>query len=225
MVKNKIILLGIFLSFVGVYAQKKPNVVFIISDQHKLEATGAYGSKLAITPHIDNLAKTGVIFNNCYTSAPVCAPARASLITGMYPYANGAIYHKVPVTMPNGKIKNMGSGYLRETGYHENIKTLPEVFREQNYVTAAPGKMHVHGELQKNIDEDFKTVLKNIGIKKILHNTNDKLNVRKHKPFHEYYQDDETLKKVNSLMDEDFKHLEYERIEDITLFKNKFNSN
>ena len=77
----------------------------------------------------------------------------------------------------------------------------------------------------ENIDEDFKTVLKNIGIKKILHNPNDKLNVRKHKPFHEYYQDDEILKKVNSLMEEDFKHLEYEKIEDITLFKNKFNSN
>ena len=134
----------------------KPNVVFIISDQHKLEATGAYGSKLAITPNIDALAKTGVIFNNAYTPAPVCAPARASLITGMYPYANGAIYHKAPVTMPNGKVKEIGSGFLRETGYHEGIKTLPQVFRDENYATASPGKMHVHGELQKNIDEDFK---------------------------------------------------------------------
>lgn len=134
----------------------KPNVVFIISDQHKLEAIGAYGSKLAITPNIDMLAKTGVIFTNCYTPAPVCAPARASLITGMYPYANGAIYHKAPVKMPDGKIKNIGSGLLRETGYHEGITTLPQIFKQQNYITAAPGKMHVHGELQKNVDDDFK---------------------------------------------------------------------
>lgn len=133
----------------------KPNVVFIISDQHKLEATGAYGSKLAITPNIDALAKTGVIFNNAYTPAPVCAPARASLVTGMYPYANGAIYHKAPVKMPNGKVKNLGSGILRETGYHLGIKTLPQIFKEQKYVTAAPGKMHVHGELQKNVDENY----------------------------------------------------------------------
>ena len=41
----------------------KPNVVFIISDQHKLETIGAYGSKIAITPNIDRLAKTGVISN------------------------------------------------------------------------------------------------------------------------------------------------------------------
>ena len=90
---------------------QRPNVVFIISDQHKLEETGAYGSQRSITPNIDALAKTGVMFNNAYTPAPVCAPARASLVTGMYPYANGAIYHKAPVTMPDGKINNLGSGY------------------------------------------------------------------------------------------------------------------
>tara|TARA_R110002126_G_scaffold291762_1_gene457086 strand:- start:8683 stop:10515 length:1833 start_codon:yes stop_codon:yes gene_type:complete len=134
----------------------KPNVVFIISDQHKLQAIGAYGSKLAITPNIDMLAKTGVIFNNAYTPAPVCAPARAALVTGMYPYANGAIYHKAPIKMPNGKIKNLGSGILRKTGYHKGIKTLPSIFRDENYITAAPGKMHVHGELQKNVDNDYK---------------------------------------------------------------------
>lgn len=149
-----------FFSLSSLFSQEnktgKPNVVFIISDQHKLEATGAYGSKLAITPNIDALAKTGVIFTNAYTPAPVCAPARASLITGMYPYANGAIYHKAPIKMPNGKVKNLGSGYLRETGYYEHIKTLPSIFKDQNYVTAAPGKMHVHGELQKNVDEDHK---------------------------------------------------------------------
>jgi arylsulfatase A-like enzyme len=147
-------------SISNLYSQQnktgKPNVVFIISDQHKLEAIGAYGSKQAITPNIDELAKTGVVFNNCYTPAPVCAPARASLMTGMYPYANGAIYHKAPVKMPDGKIKNIGSGYLRETGYHEGIVTLAEMFKLQNYSTAAPGKMHVHGELQKNVDEDHK---------------------------------------------------------------------
>tara|TARA_R110002072_G_scaffold1380_6_gene11637 strand:- start:394 stop:2214 length:1821 start_codon:yes stop_codon:yes gene_type:complete len=155
--KNKILFSILFFVLTIINAQnKKPNVVFIISDQHKLEATGAYGSKLAITPNIDELAKTGVLFNNCYTPAPVCAPARASLITGMYPYANGAIYHKAPVAMPNGKIKNIGSGYLRETGYKEGIVTLADVFKSQNYITASPGKMHVHGELQKDVDEDHK---------------------------------------------------------------------
>ncbi|MEM6360507.1 MAG: sulfatase-like hydrolase/transferase [Bacteroidota bacterium] len=131
-----------------------PNIVFIISDQHKLDDTGAYGSKTAITPNIDELARTGITFNNCYTPAPVCAPARAALITGMYPYANKAIYHKAPVKMPDGRIKNMGSGYLRETGYSEGILTLPESLGNEGYSTASPGKMHVHGELQRDVDED-----------------------------------------------------------------------
>jgi iduronate 2-sulfatase len=137
-------------------SNEQPNVVFIISDQHKLEETGAYGSQRSITPNIDELAKTGIVFNNAYTPAPVCAPARASLVTGMYPYANGAIYHKAPVKMPNGRIKNIGSGYLRESGYHEGIVTLADIFKKQGYVSASPGKMHVHGELQKDVDEDHK---------------------------------------------------------------------
>lgn len=144
---------------IGMQAQQvqnqKPNVVFIISDQHQLQASGAYGSKLAITPNIDALAKTGVLFTNCYTPSPVCAPARAAIITGMYPYANGAVYHKAPIKMPNGKTQNMGSGLLRETGYHQGIITLAEIFKQQDYITAAPGKMHVHGELQKNVDDAF----------------------------------------------------------------------
>jgi arylsulfatase A-like enzyme len=158
--KRKLLILSLCIGLGQLYAQhkklEKPNVVFIISDQHKLESTGAYGSKLSITPNIDMLAKRGVLFNNCYTPAPVCAPARASLITGMYPYANGAIYHKVPVPQPNGNIKNIGSGFNRETGYHGDIVTLAEVFKRQNYRTASPGKMHVHGELQKDVDTNFK---------------------------------------------------------------------
>ena len=153
--------LGLFCLFLGSWfsiaqEHQKPNIVFIISDQHKLESTGAYGSKLAITPNIDDLAKTGIVFTNAYTPAPVCAPARASLVTGMYPYANGAIYHKAPIKLPDGKIKNVGSGYLRELGYHEGIVTIADIFKEQGYISASPGKMHVHGELQKDVDEDYK---------------------------------------------------------------------
>lgn len=136
--------------------QEKPNVVLIISDQHKLEATGAYGSELAITPNIDSLAKSGVSFTNCYTPAPVCAPARAAMITGMNPYANAAIYHKAPIVLPDGRTKHLGSGYLRETGYKGSLITLSELFKDKNYVTTSLGKMHVHGELQEGVDEDYK---------------------------------------------------------------------
>ena len=132
-----------------------PNIVFIISDQHKKEATGAYGDTKVITPNIDKLAKNGIVFSNAYTPAPVCAPSRAALITGMYPSANGAEYHKTPMPGKNGKTKHVGSGLFRSSGYKEGIVTLAEVFRKGEYITSSPGKMHVHGELQKNVDPDY----------------------------------------------------------------------
>jgi iduronate 2-sulfatase len=134
---------------------KNPNVVFIISDQHKKKASGCYGSDMAITPNIDKLAATGIKLNNCYAAAPVCAPSRAALTTGMYPEACGAPFHKAPVLNKKGKMKDYGSGELRKTSYHEGIVTLGEIFRNNGYVTAGIGKMHVHGELQKNVDPSF----------------------------------------------------------------------
>ena len=68
----------------------------------------------------------------------------------MYPYANDALYHKAP-KMIGGKEKRVGSGLYRSTGYREKITTLPQIFRDHGYITAAPGKMHVHGELQKGV--------------------------------------------------------------------------
>jgi arylsulfatase A-like enzyme len=132
----------------------KPNIVFIISDQHKYKSLGCNGDDLVITPNIDSLAKNGIYLSQCYTPAPVCALSRASYITGREPWANGAIHHKAPIVLKNGKEVRMGAGFLRRTGYHENITTMGEVFRSNGYMTAAPGKMHVHGELQKNVDPD-----------------------------------------------------------------------
>lgn len=135
--------------------KKKPNVLFIISDQHKQAFSGAYGHEIVKTPNIDALAKSGVTFTNAYTPAPVCAPTRAAIVTGMYPYANGAIYHKAPVMNKNGKEVRKEAGVLRATGYHEGLKTVGEIFQSAGYITAAPGKMHVHGELQKNVDPSY----------------------------------------------------------------------
>lgn len=136
-----------------VMAKEQPNVLIIMSDQHKKAESGVYGAKIVKTPNIDFLAKTGVTFNNAYTPAPICAPARAALMTGMYPSTNGAIYHKAPVYNEKKKKEiKVGAGLYRDTGYHEHITTMPNMFRQAGYITAAPGKMHVHGELQKGVD-------------------------------------------------------------------------
>jgi len=64
----------------------KPNILFILSDQHAFNLIGSYGNKIIRTPHLDELANNGVSFDNVYTPSPICLPARMSLLTGKYPY-------------------------------------------------------------------------------------------------------------------------------------------
>ena len=60
-----------------------------MTDQHRLSAVGAYGPTPCRTPNIDRLAAEGVLFENAYTTCPVCSPARGSVITGLFPHAHG----------------------------------------------------------------------------------------------------------------------------------------
>ena len=74
-------------------AAKKPNVLFIMSDDHTSQAIGAYGSRLAKlnpTPTIDRLAKEGMLFENAFCSNAICAPSRATIITGQYAHTCGS---------------------------------------------------------------------------------------------------------------------------------------
>ena len=64
----------------------KPNILFILSDQHAFNVIGSYGNKIIRTPNLDELANNGVSFDNIYTPSPICLPARMSLLTGKYPF-------------------------------------------------------------------------------------------------------------------------------------------
>lgn len=65
---------------------KKPNILFIFSDQHSQQVAGCYGDAIARTPNLDALASEGVTFDNCYTPSPVCTPARMSVLTARHPH-------------------------------------------------------------------------------------------------------------------------------------------
>jgi len=121
---------GVFLIFTGLMfaaPEKRPNVLFILSDDQQHDTIGALGNPDIQTPHIDSLAKSGVAFTNAYimggSSPGVCSPARACLLTGrtLWDIENQDIW-----------------GYEMS----EKFKTLPEVFRENGYITFATGKNH-----------------------------------------------------------------------------------
>ncbi len=102
---------------------KKPNVIFFFSDQQRWDTLGCYGQKLNITPNLDRLAEQGVLFENAFTSHPVCGPARASLQTGKYGTETGC--YKNDIALP-----------LDE-------KTIAHHFTEEGYEVAYVGKWHL----------------------------------------------------------------------------------
>ncbi len=65
---------------------KRPNILFILTDQHAFNILGCCGDEIVRTPNMDRLASQGVRFSNAYTASPICVPARMSLLTGQYPY-------------------------------------------------------------------------------------------------------------------------------------------
>lgn len=67
----------------------RPNILFILTDQHRLEAVSSYADTVCQTPNIDRLADEGVQFDRAYTPCPVCTPARASIMTGQFPHSHG----------------------------------------------------------------------------------------------------------------------------------------
>jgi len=106
----------------GCISQKKevlppPNILWI-STEDISPAWGCYGDELATTPHIDTLAGQGFVFSQAFSNAPICAPARATLITGMYATSTGTQNLRSEIPIP------------------DDLKILPELLREQGYYTS-----------------------------------------------------------------------------------------
>ena len=75
---------------------KRPNIVFILTDQQRYDTIAALGFDHMVTPNLDRLAKQGTSFENMYITAPSCAPSRASLFSGVYPHTNGVFRNDEP---------------------------------------------------------------------------------------------------------------------------------
>lgn len=118
-------------------SNRKPNVLFIVVDDLKPEI-GCYGSEVVKTPNIDQLAKTGVLFENAYCQQAVCAPSRISAFTGMRPDQTGVLDLKTNMRDMN-----------------PDIVTIPEYFKQNGYETAGLGKL-MHGA--KNNDPQSWTI-------------------------------------------------------------------
>jgi uncharacterized sulfatase len=110
----------------------QPNILWLTSEDHGPEM-GCYGDKVARTPNVDALAAKGMIFKKAWSVAPVCAPARTAIISGLYPSSSGGLHMRSMVTMPAGT--KMYPQFLGEVGYYctNNSKT--------DYNVREPGKV------------------------------------------------------------------------------------
>ncbi len=100
----------------------RPNILWI-STEDMSPALGSYGDAYAVTPHLDQLAARGVRYMHAFASAPICAPARSTLITGVHATSLGTQHLRSVVDLPDG-IRTLPE-YLREAGYYttNNVKT------------------------------------------------------------------------------------------------------
>ena len=113
-------------------AQERPNILWLSSEDNG-PALGAYGDAYADTPHLDRLAERGTVYLNAWSNAPVCAPARTAIITGMYPPALGAHHMRSRVRLPDGV--PMFPQLLRAAGYYATNNA------KEDYNVEKPGRV------------------------------------------------------------------------------------
>lgn len=103
----------------------RPNIVFIMSDDHAYQAISAYGHGLNKTPHIDRLATEGAIFTRACVTNSICAPSRAVMLTGKHSFVNGKVDNVQP--------------------FNWDQDNFPKLLQKAGYQTAMIGKIHLDG--------------------------------------------------------------------------------
>jgi len=110
----------------------RPNILFIMSDDHAYQAISAYSDHLIQTPNIDRLADEGMLFTNASVTNSICAPSRATILTGKHTHINGKIDNVMP--------------------FDTTQVTFPQLFQKAGYQTAMYGKLHF-GNNPKGVDD------------------------------------------------------------------------
>ena len=136
------IIFSIYLGFVNLVIGEKPNIIFIMSDDHTWQAVGSYESRfkhLNPTPNIDTLARRGMVFDQVICGNAICTPSRASIMTGQYSHINGVMTLDDRLPEP----KQYLAHEMKKAGYQTavigkwHLRDLPLAF---DYYKVLPGQ-------------------------------------------------------------------------------------
>ncbi|MEM7030319.1 MAG: sulfatase [Chloroflexota bacterium] len=123
----------------------RPNIIFIMSDDHASHAMSCYGSRINETPHLDRIAKAGMRFNNCFCTNSICTPSRATILSGTYNHINKVTTLSTPMD--------------------NTLLTFPKLLQQAGYQTAIVGKWHLgHGPEHEPTGFDYWNVLPGQGL-------------------------------------------------------------
>jgi len=112
-------------------SRRPPNIILILADDLGYGDLACYGHPTFHTPHLDRMATEGVRFTEFYTPMPFCAPTRAALLTGRYPFRNGVIRNPAP------------DGGMNDVGLPDSEITLAQALKPSGYATICIGKWHL----------------------------------------------------------------------------------
>ncbi|MCP5111375.1 MAG: sulfatase-like hydrolase/transferase, partial [bacterium] len=138
--------LALLAASLGGCAAERPNILFIMADDHTTQAFGCYGSRLARlnpTPTLDRLAAEGMRFDRVFCNNSICTPSRASILTGQYPQMNGVLDLSGRLEPQNQHLARE----MRQAGYHTamigkwHLKAEPAAF---DYYCVLPGQGKYH---------------------------------------------------------------------------------
>ncbi len=104
--------------------ERPPNIVFILTDDHRFDAMGCAGQPQLETEHLDRLADEGIRFTDAFVVTSLCSPSRASFLTGCYPHRHGVVANEVCDPLPE-------------------VATFPQLLQQAGYRTAFIGKWHM----------------------------------------------------------------------------------
>lgn len=129
-------------------SKKRPNIIFILTDDQGAWALGAAGNQEVLTPNLDHLASEGIYCPNFFCASPVCSPARASILTGMTPSQHGVHDWIRSGNLPAEQCPKPFMDDIAAIEYLAGLSTYTQHLAQNGYVCGLSGKWHLGDTLQ-----------------------------------------------------------------------------